>query len=124
MWLASGKTRFACGCDSGQVRYSMFACVHVRALRWRARERNEQQSEQRGAGQQRPGFVGTERKSSLLDHGAKIGLDGGVRYIRGPVREQLQIKPDRPCRRDVAGGQPVAQSFGVSTGASIEDGID
>jgi hypothetical protein len=102
----------------------MLACVHVRALRWRARERNQQQSEQRGAGQQRPGFVGTERKRRLLDHGAKIGLDGSVGYIRGPVREQPQIKPDRPCRRDVAGDQSVAQSFGVSAGAPIEDGID
>src|ERR1700730_4251732 len=75
------RARLAAECCSVSTR--------IRALRWRAGERNKQKSEQRRAGEQGPGFVGAESKRRLLDHRTKIGFDGGVRYVRGPVQEQL-----------------------------------
>src|SRR3984885_11382657 len=92
----------------------------IRALPWRPGERNEQQSGQRHASEQGPGFVDAESKRCLLDHGSKIGLDGGVRHVRRPVGKQMHVKPDGPRRRDVARDQTIAQGLGVSAGAAIE----
>jgi hypothetical protein len=89
----------------------------ARALR-RSRERHEQKAEQRRKSEQGPGFVGADSERRFLDHRTKIRFHRGVRYIGGPLQEQLQIESDCLRRGDVASYQPVAKGFGVSASAA------